>query len=185
MATHEIIVAGFGGQGVLSLGTLLTYAGMVEQKQVTWMPSYGPEQRGGTANCSVILSEKPVGSPIVTHPSCLIAMNQPSLDKFESKVKSDGLVLVNTDMARPDVNRDDVRVIAIPANDVARQIGSDRIANMVMLGAFIEATGAVQVASVLESLKKALPPHRHNLIPLNEQALKRGAEFARMAEIQR
>lgn len=183
METHEIVIAGFGGQGVLSMGTLLAYAGMLEGKHVSWMPSYGPEQRGGTANCSVVLSGEPIGSPIVTEPTALIAMNKPSLDKFEKRVKTGGLVLVNTSMVDTKVSRTDVTVIEVPANRVASEIGSDRIANMVVLGAFIARTGAVQMRSVVESLKKALPPHRHSLIPLNEQALLRGAEFARMAKI--
>ncbi len=174
MATHEVLMAGFGGQGVMSMGTLLAYAAMLEGKHVSWMPSYGPEQRGGTANCAVVVSDKPVGSPVVTEPMTLFVLNKPSLAKFESKVRPGGLILVNTSLIDTKVQRTDVRVIEIPANDIARELGEDRVANMVLLGAFIEATGLVSIRSVTESLKKALPPHRHNLIPVNEQALDRG-----------
>lgn len=178
---HEILMAGFGGQGIMLMGTLLAYAGMIDRKHVTWMPSYGPEQRGGTANCAVVISDDPVGSPVVTEPTTLIVMNRPSLDKFEAKVRAGGLILVNSSMVDTRVTRKDVTVIEIPANGIARELGSDRVANMVMLGAFLGRTGAVRMESVVESLRKALPPHRHNLIPLNEQALTKGADFARTA----
>lgn len=179
MATHEVLMAGFGGQGVMSMGTLLAYAAMLEGKQVSWLPSYGPEQRGGTANCSVVISDRPVGSPVVTEPMTLFVLNKPSLARFEPKVRPGGLILVNTSLIDTKVQRKDVRVIEIPANDIARELGEDRVANMVLLGAFIEAVGLVSLKSVTESLKKALPPHRHNLIPLNEKALERGRALAR------
>jgi 2-oxoglutarate ferredoxin oxidoreductase subunit gamma len=181
VAKYEILMAGFGGQGVLSMGTLLAYAGMLEGKQVSWIPAYGPEQRGGTANCSVVLSDKPVASPIVTEPAYLVIMNRPSLDKFENKVLPGGTIFVNTSMVDKRVQRNDVNIVEVPANKVATELGSDRVANMVVLGAFIAETKAVGLESVVESLKKALPARRHNLIPLNEEALKRGAEFARTA----
>lgn len=176
-------MAGFGGQGVLSMGSLLAYAGMLEGKQVTWMPAYGAEQRGGTANCSVIVSDKPIGSPVVVEPTELIVMNRPSLDKFISRVKPGGLVFINVSLVTQKVERSDVTIFEIPATGVALSLGSDRVANMVVLGAYIEATKAVAMTSVIESLKKALPVHRHNLIPMNEKALEKGAGFARKQQL--
>ncbi|MDQ7792963.1 MAG: 2-oxoacid:acceptor oxidoreductase family protein [bacterium] len=176
---YEVIIAGFGGQGVMSMGQLLAYAGMLEGRQVTWMPSYGPEQRGGTANCTVILSSRSIGSPVVGRPSAVIAMNLPSLDKFEGKVIPGGLLIVNSTLVARRPSRDDVTVLLIPATGLAAELGNERVANMVALGALLEATGQVKPESVLDSLKKALPPHRHNLIPLNQQALERGRQLAR------
>ncbi len=176
---YEVIVAGFGGQGVMSMGQLLAYAGMLEGLQVTWMPSYGPEQRGGTANCTVILSPRTIGSPVVEHPAALVAMNRPSLDKFEDRVAKGGLLVVNSTLAGRSVGRQDVRVLDIPATTIAGEIGNERVANMVALGALLESAPLVRADSVVESLRKALPPHRHNLIPLNQEALRRGMDLAR------
>lgn len=175
--THEVIMAGFGGQGVMLMGQLLAYAGMLEDKNVSWLPSYGPEMRGGTANCMVIVSEKEVASPLITEPTALVAMNLPSLEKFESMVKPNGVIIYNSSLISQKPNRDDVTLIPIPCNDVAKELGNDRVANMVAFGAFIEYTQAIKVDSVIESLKKALPARRQHLIPLNKDALSKGATF--------
>ncbi len=174
--THEIILAGFGGQGVMLMGQILTYAGMIEDKQVSWMPSYGPEMRGGTANCTVVISDSPVGSPLVTHPSIVVAMNRPSLDKFEPSVKPGGVLFYNSSLIDEPPTRTDITVVAVPANDLAAELGNDRVANMVVLGALLAKQPVVTMDAVHQALRKALPVHRHNLLPLNEEALARGAE---------
>ncbi|WP_353892348.1 2-oxoacid:acceptor oxidoreductase family protein [Proteinivorax hydrogeniformans] len=175
----EIIMAGFGGQGVMSMGQLITYSGMIEDKEVSWMPSYGPEMRGGTANCTVVVSENPIGSPVVTEPDVVIAMNLPSLDKFESQVKPGGVLIVNSSLIERKCERDDITVLEVPANDIANDLGSGKVANMVVLGSLIAQTNVVTKESVIGALKKVLPEHRHNLIPLNEQAIDKGSEFAK------
>lgn len=175
---HELIVAGFGGQGIMFIGQLLAYAGMMEGKKVSWLPSYGPEMRGGTANCCVVISEDEVCSPIVTEPSSLIVMNQPSLDKFEQAVRPGGLLVLNSSLIGRKSARADLRVVEIPANRIAGELGNDKVANMVALGALIKCTGAVQVDSLRRALRKVLPPHRHELVPVNESALERGLVFA-------
>ena len=176
--THELLIAGFGGQGVLSMGMTLGYAGMIEQKEISWMPSYGPEMRGGTANCIVIVSDKKISSPIVTTFDTVIALNQPSLDKFEKAVKPGGLLIYeSTNIINPPT-RTDVEVIPIPASVEASKMKNSKIMNMIVLGAFLERTNAVTRPSVMEALKKVLPERYHHLLPLNEQALTRGAELA-------
>lgn len=177
--THEIILAGFGGQGVMLMGQILTYAGMIEEKYVSWMPSYGPEMRGGTANCTVVISDSPVGSPLVTNPSIVVAMNLPSLDKFESAVKPGGVLLYNSSLIDQQPNRSDITVVPVEANGIANELGNSRIANMVALGALLAKQEVVSMEAVHKALRKALPAHRHNLLPLNEQALARGFEAAK------
>jgi len=177
--THEIILAGFGGQGVMLMGQILTYAGMIENKHVSWMPSYGPEMRGGTANCTVVISDAPVGSPLVTRPSIVVAMNRPSLDKFEPSVKPGGVLLYNSSLIEQPPVRTDIEVVAVPANDLANELGSDRVANMVVLGALLAKAEVVPMEAIHKALRKALPPHRHNLLPLNEEALARGLAAAK------
>ena len=135
---ERLIVAGFGGQGVLSLGQIIAYASMYENKNVTWLPSYGPEMRGGTANCSVVVDDNPIASPVIATPDTLIAMNKPSLDKFVDKVKSGGLVLVNSSLISEKVKRDDVTVVYVDANAVAHKVGNDKASNLVVLGAYIK-----------------------------------------------
>jgi len=174
----EVIMAGFGGQGVMAMGMLLAYAGMKEGRHVSWMPSYGPEMRGGTANCAVVVSEVRIASPLVTEPTAVIAMSLPSFDKFEGRVVPQGLLVVNASLVHRPAVRDDVRIIRVPATDIALELGSDRVANMVALGAYVAASGVVELETVAASLKEALPPHRHHLIPLNCQALDRGAHYA-------
>ncbi len=176
---QEIILAGFGGQGVMSMGQLLAYAGMEEDKQVSWIPSYGPEMRGGTANCSVTISDVSVSSPLISEPDTLIVLNRPSLEKFEQDIKPGGLLLINSSLVDRDPLRKDLRILKIPADDLANEkFGNTRVANMILLGAFVAITKAVSLDSVVGALKKVLPEYRHNLIPLNRQALELGAELA-------
>lgn len=172
--THEIICAGFGGQGVMLIGQLIAYAGMFEGKNVSWVPSYGPEMRGGTANCSVVVSDEPVGSPVISEPNGVIVMNQPSLEKFLSAVKSGGVLVYNSSLITMKETRDDLQIIAAPANDLATELGNSKVANLVALGAFLQKTNVVTADGIGKALEKVLPPHRHKLIPLNLEALKKG-----------
>ncbi|HDP36256.1 MAG TPA: 2-oxoacid:ferredoxin oxidoreductase subunit gamma [Candidatus Atribacteria bacterium] len=176
---ERIIISGFGGQGVMLIGRLLAYAGMIEGKKVAWMPSYGPEMRGGTANCTVIISSDEIGSPIVSHPKILIAMNQPSLDKFEPNVSEDGLIILNDSLINREVKRNDVNVIKIPADDVADKLGNSRAANMVVLGAYIKRSKVVKMETIFKALEKALAGRNQDLINLNKEALKQGAELVK------
>lgn len=175
---HEFIMAGFGGQGIMFIGQLLAYAGMMEGRKVSWLPSYGPEMRGGTANCCVVISDEEVCSPVVTEPTSLVVMNQPSLDRFEPAVRPGGLLVLNSSLIGRAPRRTDLRVMEVPANRIAGDLGSDRVANMVVLGALVKCTGAVRVESLRRALWKVLPPHRHDLIPVNESALERGFALA-------
>ncbi|KJR97564.1 MAG: 2-oxoacid:ferredoxin oxidoreductase subunit gamma [Desulfobulbaceae bacterium BRH_c16a] len=177
MCNERILCAGFGGQGVMSLGQLLTYAGMIENKHVTWLPSYGPEMRGGTAYCSVVVSDTPVGSPIVTrNATCVIVMNLPSLLKFEQSVAPGGVLLVNSSLIDKPVDRQDIRVFAIAANDLAAECGNARAANMIMLGAYLALSKVVSVESVALAFKKVFGEKAHRLLDRNILALHRGAE---------
>lgn len=180
MLNEKIICAGFGGQGVMSMGQLLTYAGMLEGKEVSWLPSYGPEMRGGTANCNVMLSDSMIGSPIITDDAtAAIIMNLPSLDKFEKDVKPGGKILVNSSLIEKKVSRTDVDAYYIPANELAVELGNGRAANMVMLGAYLALVEPVAVNSILEAFKKVFGEKKAHLVPLNEAALKKGAEAVR------
>jgi len=174
---EEIIIAGFGGQGVMSMGRLLTYSGMKEGDEVSWMPSYGPEMRGGTANCTVIISDIKIPSPLSSRPDTVIAMNLPSLEKFAPMVKSGGTVILNSSLIESEVKRDDVKVIKIPANDIAIELGNSKVANMVMAGAYLAVRKIIEFDTLKESLKDVLPKRRHNLIPLNEKAIDRGIKL--------
>lgn len=176
--THELLIAGFGGQGVLSLGMTLGYAGMVEGKEVTWMPSYGPEMRGGTANCIVIVSDARISSPIITTFDTVIALNQPSVDKFEQQVKPGGLIIYDSSSIIHPPTRTDITILPLAASDEAAALKNPKVLNMIVLGALIDRTGVVQMTSVLAALRKVLPERYHHLLPLNEQAIRRGAELA-------
>ncbi|MBA7497851.1 Pyruvate synthase subunit PorC [subsurface metagenome] len=176
---ERIIISGFGGQGVMLIGRLLAYAGMIEGKKVAWMPSYGPEMRGGTANCTVLISSNEIGSPIVSHPKVLIAMNQPSLDKFESNVSENGLIILNDSLIKREVNRNDVKVIRIPADDIADKLGNSRAANMVVLGAYVKKSKVVKMETIFKALEKALAGRNKKLLELNKEALKQGAELVK------
>lgn len=172
---QDVMIAGFGGQGVLLAGKLLAYAGMIEGKRVTWFPSYGAEIRGGTANCTVIISSEEIGSPVVRNPSAMLIFNEASFTKFEKRILPGGLLFLNTSLVHEPPTRTDITRIEVKANDVAEDLGDIRIANLVVLGAFLGKTGVVSLESVLAALKQVLPARRHSLIPLNENALKRGA----------
>lgn len=175
---EEIYIAGFGGQGALSTGQLLAYAGLMEGKFVSYVPFYGVEKRGGVANCGVTISDRQISSPIVTEPSVLVVMNNPSLERFENSVVPGGLIITNSSLVETPVKRKDVRVVSIRANEEAEALGDARVANNVILGALLELTGVVSINAVEESLKKVLPKRHHNMIPVNVKALERGAELA-------
>ena len=174
MATQEMIFAGSGGQGTLSMGKFLAYAGMDSDMNVSWLPSYGPEMRGGTANCAVILSDEPVGSPIVSKPGTLVVMNRPSLDKFEDSVAKGGILIMDSDLVDRMPTRDDIEVISIPAQTEAANIGSKQIANMVLLGALVKKTGIVSMEMILTSLKDH---GKEKFFEINKMALERGASY--------
>lgn len=179
MKDQKVICAGFGGQGVMSLGQLLAYAGMIEGKQVTWMPSYGPEMRGGTAYCCVVLSDHAVGSPIITDDAtCAIVMNSPSLLKFEPLVSPGGILLVNSSLVDHEPLRDDLQTYHIAAFEEAVDCGNGNMANMIMLGAYLFLSGAVQQASALEAFNKVFGSKGEEIQALNEEALRRGAFLA-------
>lgn len=171
---REIIIAGFGGQGVMSIGKSLVEAGLQEGLEVSWVPSYGPEMRGGTANCSVILSENTIGSPIVYNPTELIAMNGPSLVKFRDDVVPGGTVFVNSDTVKEAVEREDVKVVRVPCDTIAIQLGNPKVSNMVMLGAYIAATKALEPETLREMIRHMFSGPKEKLIPLNMEALDRG-----------
>lgn len=174
---EELIIAGFGGQGVLSMGMTLAYAGMVEDKQVAWIPSYGPEMRGGTANCTVIVSDTNVSSPIISSYDTVIVLNQPSLEKFESKVKPGGMLIYETNNVMTLPTRKDIDIYAIPAAVEAEKIGNKKTMNMIILGAFLTKKPLVSIKSIMEGLSKVLPERNHHLLPVNEKALKHGMEL--------
>ena len=173
----ELIVAGFGGQGALLIGQLITYAGMIEDRQVSWLPSYGPEMRGGTANCSVIVSNDPVGSPVVTEADNVIVLNRPSLDKFEKVIKPGGKLFINASFIDKKAERDDIDVYYIQANDAAKELGNAKVANIVMLGAYIAATKVVSKQSIINAVEYMLGKKKSHLIPINEQAFDVGARL--------
>lgn len=176
MASQEIIFAGFGGQGILSMGKFLAYAGMDANMSVSWLPSYGPEMRGGTANCSVILTDDSVGSPVVTAPDSVIVMNRPSLDKFEKAIKPNGLLIVDSDLVNRAPERADIEVISIPAQTIAQEIGSKTIANMVLLGALVAKTKIVSMDILLGALKEH---GKEKFYEANKLALEKGASYVK------
>jgi 2-oxoglutarate ferredoxin oxidoreductase subunit gamma len=174
--TEEIIIAGFGGQGIMLMGQLMTYAGMLENKQVSWIPSYGPEMRGGTANCSVIISDDPIGAPIVSEATAVVAMNLPSIEKFESVLQPGGVLIVNSSLIEYTTSRTDISVYQIPANNIAEELGNSRVANMVILGALVAAIGIVQSDSVIKAFAKVFVK-KPELLSINEQAIQYGAQY--------
>jgi len=176
----SIIVSGFGGQGTLFAGQVLAYAALDSGKNVTWIPSYGPEMRGGTAHCTVIISEGPIGSPIVRSPSICIALNLPSLDKYEDLIQSTGLIVANTSLINREVTRTDVDAIHIPANEIAEEIGNMRLANMITVGAMIAVRPIMLIRALEKALEDHLPERHKKLIPANFEAIRRGSEFATM-----
>ena len=175
--TNQILIAGFGGQGVLFAGKFLAYKGLLEEKQISWLPSYGPEMRGGTANCSVIISDEPVGSPIVSKPDALIAMNLPSLDKYEPAVVPGGKVFIDSTLIDRKALRDDIDAYYIPATKMAADAGIPTLANMIILGKMIKETGAVSFENLLDSMKKVVSAKRAELMEVNIKALETGYNY--------
>ena len=177
MKTTQILIAGFGGQGVLFAGKFLAYKGLVQDKNVSWLPSYGPEMRGGTANCSVILSDSPVGSPIITEPDALVAMNLPSLQKFVDAVVPGGKIFVDSTLIDAKVERTDVEVFYIPATQMAKDAGFATLANMILAGKVLKETGAVSFEGNKETLESFIPAKKAGLIDINCKALQMGYDF--------
>ena len=174
----EIIIAGFGGQGVLFGGQVLAYAAMDTGKQVTWIPSYGPEMRGGTANCTVIIADDEIGSPLVKNPPLAIALNLPSFDRYEELLAPGGTLIVNKSMVDRDAKRTDINVILVPCNEIAEKIGDKKLMNMVAVGALLTALTELSIRDVEKALEGHLPARHKHLLPKNYEALKRGFEAA-------
>ena len=172
--TEESIFAGFGGQGVLSMGMMLAYSGMMENKEVCWMPSYGPEMRGGTANCITIVSDSLISSPIISRFDTVVALNQPSVDKFEAAIKPGGSIIYDSTNILTPPTRDDINVYGIAASDEALKLKNMKVMNMIVLGAFIKARKTVDTETVMKALYEVLPERHHKLIPLNKEAFEVG-----------
>jgi len=174
---NETIIAGFGGQGVLFTGKVMAYAALESGLEVTWFPSYGPEMRGGTANCTVVISDEEIGSPQVSQPHAAIVMNQPSLDKYENLVKPGGYLAVNTSLTNRPVKRDDINVIEIPASEMAEELGNIRFANIVILGALAQKADFLDMKSIEKGIAKGLEGKKSKLLDANLAALKKGASL--------
>jgi len=174
-----VIMAGFGGQGVVSGGILLAYSGMVDGKQVTFFPAYGAEMRGGTANCSVVISSEEIASPVVAFPDSVLVLNEPSLAKFEPTLRSGGILLLNSSLVESRSKRDDIETIEIPANDIAEEIGNIKCVNMVMIGAYAQKTGAIDLEAVKNSVKKVYVRANEKILEMNRKAIDRGAELVK------
>ncbi len=174
---EEIIIAGFGGQGVLSMGKILAYAGLMDNLEVSWMPSYGPEQRGGTANVTVILSDRPISSPVLDSYDTAVLLNQQSLDKFESKVKPGGTLIYDPSGIHRVPQRNDITIVPIDATSAAIELNNSKTYNMILLGALLKLRKLVPIDAVIRGLKKTLPERHHHLIPLNEKAIEKGMEL--------
>lgn len=176
---RSLIAAGFGGQGVMVLGQLVAYTGIAQGLHVTWIPSYGPEMRGGTANCGVVLSSEEIASPVVAEADAVVIMNQPSLTKFVKSVREGGVLIYNSDLVTYEKPRTDIKIIAVPANSVAAELGSDKVANIVALGALVEATGIVEEETCIETIKDKLGKRKPQFLPMNLEAFAKGKEIAR------
>jgi len=174
---HEIIIAGFGGQGVLSMGKILAYAGLMEDKEVSWFPSYGPEQRGGTANVTVILSDERISSPVLNEYDIAIILNQPSMEKFEKAVKPGGILIYDGNGINNPPTRKDIKVYEVDAMNTASKEGMTKVFNMIVLGGLLKVEPMVKLESVMAGLKKSLPERHHKLLPMNEQAVLKGMEI--------
>ena len=175
---HEkIIIAGFGGQGVMLAGQLITYAGMYEDKQVSWLPSYGPEMRGGTANCHVTVSDKPIGSPIISEANSVIIMNQPSLDKFYPLLEHGGDLFINSSLVDSALEDERIHIFNVPANEIAREVGTDKAANMVMLGAYLARHPILSIKTIEKVLTKTMTGKKSKFVPMNLKAIDRGMEL--------
>ena len=177
---QDVVISGFGGQGILMIGNLLSIAGISEGRNVTYFPVYGVEMRGGTANCTVIISDKEIGSPVIGNPMALIAMNGPSLTKYLGDVKQGGTVIVNSSLCDTEqIHREDIQLICLPANDIAERVGSQQLASMVSLGAFVHESRVVLIDSLIDCLPKVISKRYEKLIPLNREAIKDGEKVAR------
>ena len=175
--TNQILLSGFGGQGILFTGKFLAYKGLLADKNVSWLPSYGPEMRGGTASCSVIISDEEVGSPIISQPDVLIAMNLPSFEKFVPTVKAGGIVIADSSLIETKTTRTDIDVYYIPATSLASDMGKQSLANMIILGKMIKETGVVKFENAVEAMKKVVSAKRQDLLDLNIKALKTGFDY--------
>ena len=175
--THEIVIAGFGGQGVLSMGKILAYSGIMEEKEVSWFPAYGPEQRGGTANVTVIISDTPISSPVLNQYDVAIVLNQPSLEKFESKIKPGGVLIYDNYGIHKKAERKDINVYRINAMDESMKMNNTKVFNMIILGGLLKISHMVELDNVMAGLKKSLPERYHNLLPMNKEAIMRGMEI--------
>ncbi len=184
MAQYEVMFAGFGGQGIMTAGQLLAYTGIAEGKQVAWIPSYGPEMRGGTAYCTVVVSDTRIGSPIITNPRGLCVFNRPSFDKFEPRIRKGGIIVVNSSLIDVKSERDDLLKIYVPANDMAMKAGNARAANIAILGAFVAATGAVSEETLLETMKDKLA-RKKDVLAINEKVLAEGLKLGKEAAKQK
>ncbi|MCH5189419.1 MAG: 2-oxoacid:acceptor oxidoreductase family protein [Oscillospiraceae bacterium] len=177
MSTKQFLFSGFGGQGILFAGKFLAYKGLIDDKQVSWLPSYGPEMRGGTASCSVIVSDEPVGSPIVSNPDMLIAMNLPSLDRYESSVAPGGVIFADSTLIERKVNRDDVTVYYIPATRLASENGMPTLANMIIIGKVLKVLGDFDEASIRATLGKVISAKHADMLEVNLKAMQLGADY--------
>lgn len=174
---HEVLFAGFGGQGILFVGKAVAYCGLCNDQEVSWLPSYGPEMRGGTANCHVIISDDPVGSPLITKPTSLVVMNKPSLDKFEATVVPGGKIFIDSSLVDRTANRDDVEQYPIPATKLADEMGAPKLANMVMMGKLLKETGMVSLEVAKKALGKSIPPSKQELFDKNWAAIEAGYNY--------
>jgi 2-oxoglutarate ferredoxin oxidoreductase subunit gamma len=181
MASTDVVMAGFGGQGLMAIGKILAKAAMEEGRQVTWIPSYGPEMRGGTANCVVVIDDEPIGSPVAPHPHAAIVMNKQSIDKFEPSVSAGGLIVVNTSLIDRPVRRADLQSIYVAANDLAEGEGSGKAANMVMLGAYVAVTQIVTPETIEHAIEATFAGKRGNLGEINLRAFRKGLEAGQRA----
>ncbi len=179
MATENVILAGFGGQGLMAIGKILAKAAMEEGKNVTWLPSYGPEMRGGTANCVVVIDDEPVGSPVVREPQAAVVMNKQSIDKFEATVKQGGWLIVNSSLIERKAERKDLKVIYVPANELAEKEGTGKSANMVMLGAYVAAMKTTSAKAVEHAIEANFAGKKGNVAEVNVNAFRQGYETAK------
>lgn len=181
---REMIAAGFGGQGIMLLGQIIAHAAMNDGKNVIWIPSYGPEMRGGTANCSVVVSDGEIASPLISSPDILVVMNQPSLAKFVNRLKKGGTLVYNTDLVTYDNPRDDINIVGVSANSIALELGNERVANIVVLGVLGEVTDMASVESLREALKELLGAKKASLLEINIKAFEKGQEIGKQHVIQ-
>jgi len=182
MDETSIIISGFGGQGTLFAGQVLAYAAMDNGMEVTWIPSYGPEMRGGTANCTVIISNETIGSPLVRNPDIVLALNLPSIDKYEERIPTGGVLVANSSLVPREIQREDITSLLIPVNEIAEEIGFSRLGNMIMIGAMLALKPILPLDTVKKALEEHIPERHKKTLPLNFKAMDKGFEFARQAQ---